>query len=336
MFESQQNWELFGYDMRDLGRHFTAAWRDFLWAYDSPVRARLDEPVRLQSMDGVACYQAGELCTGTGADCAAVLLPEDLVLSRLLRLPLAVESDLPAVVALEVNANSPFSADDTGYGWRVIERGEQQLKVVLVIVSRSAAMTYVAQEYGSHDPLAQELWVDSEGAKVVVEGFGEGQRRERYKRRLVRVASMLGGAALVVLVAIAASAGLKKVELGNVEEIAQRTQMETAEASRMRAELSQANEAIAEINTLQQDHPSPHLELARLTSLLSDDAFIERFSMSGTEIDLRGRATDASSLMQVLTEQADYGRVSAASPIRRVPGQDKEQFHLKITMGEPG
>ena len=31
MLESGQNWELFGYDMRNLGRHWVEAWRDLLW-----------------------------------------------------------------------------------------------------------------------------------------------------------------------------------------------------------------------------------------------------------------------------------------------------------------
>ncbi|AQA18283.1 hypothetical protein BST95_08615 [Halioglobus japonicus] len=336
MFESEQNWELFGYDMRNVGRHFSAAWRDFLWAYDSPVRHRLDEAVRLQSADGVSFYQAGDVCDDVSAQCSAVLLPDDLVLDRLLRMPLAVESELPSVIALEVNANSPFSADDTAYGWRVVGRDEQNLQVALAIVSRSAAMTYVAQQYGSHDPHAQELWVNSNGVKVVIEGFGEGKRLERYRRRLLWVSGLLGGAALVFLLAIAISAGLKNIELGAVQEIAQTTQRDTANASQMRAALGQANEAIAVINELQIAHPSAHLELARLTALVGDDAYIERFSMNGTNIDLRGRAVDASSLMQLLTEQGVYRSVSAASPIRRAPGQEKEQFHLKISMGEPG
>ena len=35
-------------------------------------------------------------------------------------LPLAAEGSLEQVLALEVNANSPFAADDTGHGWRIV------------------------------------------------------------------------------------------------------------------------------------------------------------------------------------------------------------------------
>lgn len=36
MLDKSQNWELFGYDMRHLGAYWLAAWRDLLWAPDSP------------------------------------------------------------------------------------------------------------------------------------------------------------------------------------------------------------------------------------------------------------------------------------------------------------
>ena len=73
MFESGQNWELFGYDMRNLGKHLRAAWRDLLWTYDSPVRAHLDEPVMLNTPSGSACYQAGEPIGDTKTDYHAAL-----------------------------------------------------------------------------------------------------------------------------------------------------------------------------------------------------------------------------------------------------------------------
>ncbi len=94
MLESGQNWELFGYDMRNVGRHWSAAWRDLLFGHDSPLRGRLDESVRLIDPAGSRCYHAGRPTADTDTDCEAVLLPEELVLARTLRLPLAVEKVL--------------------------------------------------------------------------------------------------------------------------------------------------------------------------------------------------------------------------------------------------
>ena len=98
----------------------------------------------------------------------------------------------------------------------------------------------------------------------------------------------------------------------------------------MRSVLNLANEttsAVAEVNRL---YPSAHQELARLSRLLTDDAYVERLSINGQEIDLRGRAADAAKVMELLTEQPEYAAVTAASAIRKISGTGFEQFHLKI------
>ena len=332
MFESGQNWELFGYDMRNLGKHLRAAWRDLLWAYDSPVRAYLDEPVILQSPTGSTCYQAGQPRIDTHTECSAVLLPEELVLSRSLRLPVAVEADLESVLALEVNSNSPFAAADTGFGWTLVARDEQYLHLVLVIVSLSAAMTYIGQQYQSHDAQAQEVWVDVEGSMVVVRGFGEGRREDCYRRRLLKVGGMIGAGAVMLLLIASTGAGLKKLELDRIEKVSIRAQSDAEAATRMREVLNLANETTSAVTDINQRYPSAHLELARLSRLLTDDAYVERLSINGQEIDLRGRAADAAKVMELLTEQPEYAAVTAASAIRKISGTGFEQFHLKIQL----
>jgi hypothetical protein len=332
MFESGQNWELFGYDMRQLGRHFISAWRDLLWAYDSPVRSRLDEAVSLRTAQGEQIYHAGKAVADIPAACSAVLLPEEQALVRRLRLPLAVEADLESALSLEVSANSPFTADDTGYGWVIAGRDEQHLQLNLVIVSLSAAMAYIGQHYNSHDAHAQEVWVDVDGQMVVIRGFGEAQRERYYRRRLLRVGAMLALAAFLVLLTVGVGAGFKKLELGRLENIASVTQREADDASRLRSALGVANETISAVNGISALYPDAHLELARLTRLVGDSAYVERLGISAEEIDLRGRAVDAAAIMELLTRQSDYAGVIAASPIRKIPGTQVEQFHLKIQL----
>ncbi len=81
-------------------------------------------------------------------------------------------------------------------------------------------------------------------------------------------------------------------------------------------------------------YPSPHLELARLTRLLGDDAFIERFSMSGQEFSLRGQAKDASTVMQVLAQEPHYKQVKSTRAISRLGNTGREQFFLEISLAE--
>jgi hypothetical protein len=334
MLESSQKWELFGYDMRSLGRYWLDAWRDVLWGYDSPVRQRLDDAVCLRSEDGEAYYQAAKPSDVTVAEYSAILLPDSQVLSRLLSLPAAVEGDLSAVLALEVNAHSPFSTADTSYGWRVTHRNESQIGVVLVIISKSSAMAYLGRQFDVHDSREQEVWVKVDGEMIVVQGFGEDRRERNYKKRLLRVTAMLGVVALLILSIVGAATGFKALELQSVQEMAATSEREAQDATRMRSSLGLANEMIASVNEIVMTYPNPQIEISRLTHLLGDGEFVEQFTMNGLEMDLRGGAADAASVMKRLTDQPEYAEVSAPRAFARLRGTDTEQFYLNVRLRE--
>jgi general secretion pathway protein L len=334
MLETGQNWELFGYDVRHLGRYWTAAWRDMLWAHDSPVRKRLDEVVTVDSGNGSTCYQGGAVCSNEGdAACAAILLPDDLVLCKQLAVPLQAESELDSMLALEVRASSPFSASDTRWGWAVVGRDESVIHVALAIVSASATMAFLGRQYDLHDSHAREVWARVEGVMVVVQGFGEGLRERRYRRRLLQSAGLLGVIAGLVLAMVGASALFKGIELQRMEKMSAAITREAAEASRLKTLLAMANETITAANEVVARYPNPHAEIARLTKLLGDDTSITSFSMAGPGIRLRGRAADAALVMQQLTDEPAYREVQAPQAISRV-AEGQEQFYLNIVVAE--
>ena len=334
MLESAQKWDLFGYDMRNLGRHWLSAWRDVLWAPDSPIRERLDEAVWVRREDGEVYYQAGKRSDTVATIYSAILLPEQLVLSKMLDLPAAVEGDIEEVLALECSAHSPFSTDDTSYGWHIALRDESKISVVLAIVSKSSVMAYLVSKFDVHDPRQHEVWAQIEGEMVVIRGFGEGLREVSYRKRLLRVAGMLAVCALLIMLIAAVAAGVKTLELERVEEMAATTEIESQDAVRMRASLGLANEMILAVNEIAMAYPNPHIEISRLTHLLEDGEFIQRFSIKGLDVDLQGSAADAASVMERLAGQSEYAEVTAPRAITRVRGAEGENFYLNIRLAE--
>jgi hypothetical protein len=336
MLQSSDNWELFGFDVRRLGKYWTLAWKEFLWGYDSPVKGRLDELVKVRSEKDVAIYHVGKRIADNGeTKCEAVLLPQALVLNKTLVMPAAVEDDLEAVMALEVSAHSPFPPDDTGYGWKVLDRGDTGLSVQMVLVSLSSAMRYLGSEYDCHDPQYFEVWAGVDGSAVVLEGFGEGKRQQRYRRRLVRTSALLGYSALVILLIFGLPAGFKYLELQKVRDIAVTVQREAADASQIRSSMAMANESISVVNRFLSAHPNPHREVARLTRLLGDDVSVQQFTMNGREIRLRGQASNAAELMEQLTAVPAYAEVTAPQAITKLRGSGMERFVLNIRLGDP-
>jgi general secretion pathway protein L len=329
-----QNWELFGYDMRRIGGHWQAAWRDFLWGYDSPVKARLDEVVRLESEQGVGYFHAGSPVSMSDAECDAYLLPDEVVLTRTLKLPVAAEADINAVMAFEVSANSPFPESDTGYGWKIDQRGEEFLQVQLAIVSLSATMAYLGKTYDCHDAQAREVWAKIGDSVVVLGGFGEQKRLGRYNRRLVRVATALGVSVLLLVLISALAAGFKYLEWDKLQALSAEVQVAAEKPSRMRTALLSANETIAGANVVNSQYPGPHHALAQLTDLLGDDVSLEFLSMTGRQIKVRGLAKNAAAVIQQLTEESSYASVKSPQAITKQGTGGMERFFLDITLAD--
>ena len=344
MLQAGQNWDLFGYDVRQLLKHWRAAWREFLWGYDSPVKARLDEGLRVYSGDDLSYFHAGrrieEGATHREAhgekDCEAVILPDSLVLGRMLVMPVAVENDLDLAMGLEVTANSPFPEADTGYGWTLVDRDDKNLRVQLAIVSLSSTMSYLGQQYNSHDAQAREVWAELGGRVIVLSGFGERKRLARYNKRLVKVASTIAYCALLLVVISATAAGMKYLELKQLRSLSTELRAQASGVIRMRSAIVNANETITAVNQLLAQRPSPHFEMARLSALLDDDASILQFSIQGTALDVRGVADDAAVVVQQLTDEPAYARVTAPQAITKYFNTGQEQFFLNIELLEQG
>ena len=235
-------------------------------------------------------------------------------------------------MALEVKANSPFPESDTASGWKVVGRDHKNLSVQLAIVSMSSAMTYLGRQYDCHDAHAMEVWALIDNQVIVLAGFGEGERRRRYRQRLQRVAAAIVYSAVVFVLIFGAAAGFKYLELQQLRAVSDEVQVEAAQAIKMRNAIVSANETIGAVTSLVEQRPSPHLEMARLSELLRDDASLLQFSVSGKNLTIRGIAADASVVVQQLTDQSAYTQVTSPQAITQYFNTGQEQFSLNIEL----
>ncbi|MDA8658837.1 PilN domain-containing protein [Luminiphilus sp.] len=330
----KNQFEVFGVDVRDYGQLWLAAWRDFLFGDDSPIRTALDSKVILKHADGTsACYQAGRQVTDASASAEAYAISDDLVLSRTLTLPSIAEADLEAALHLEVSACSPFNHDDTASGWR-ISRGENRhiLTVDLVIASRTAVMGFLGKHFNVIDPSAPEVWGSTGAHWVRLNGFGEMARESDYRRRLVRSGALVTVCFALILSLAGLSVIFAERELAGLEALQDETARAAQGAIASRDELAATNVAIGELNKLRKLLPSPQAELFRLTQLLPDSAYVTQLTQEGRSIRLRGRGADAASLQQAMTQEPAFNQVTAPQAISKVGNTGLEQFFLDIKL----
>ncbi|MEZ5566808.1 MAG: PilN domain-containing protein [Halioglobus sp.] len=335
MTDASQRWNLFGYDLSRIAHYLRAGWRDFFWADTSPILPILDEVVLAHLENGEQTYLRAGRPAPRPADAVAlseaVVLPSRLVLAKTLWLPVAAESNLESVIAMEVNASSPFPGSDTCFGWSVLQRGDERMEVQLVLSSLSAVMTHIGQRFDSHDVHAYEVWAQVSDRMVMLRGFGENTRQSRNARRLTRMGSIFG-LCLILLVAIAAvAAGAKYLELQRVLDMQQRVQNAAGAAVALRDSMVGARDLIDITRELMREHPSPHAELKRLAQILGDDTWVSGAEIRGSTLRIEGQSANASAVMQQLLDDAAYSAVEAPVAFKTVRSGE-ERFVLDLTL----
>lgn len=326
MATSSHQWVLFGIDLKNLWQEYRAAWREVFWQQGAVVRTALDEPVQLVPVDEVSSLLSEDRAL-------AVELPDNLVLERQIRLPRSAQANVSNVIDAEVNASSPFAAEDTVYGWKVLENNSNTLVVGLALCSKSLIMEYLHRaDLEPREGL--EIWGRLGHEHIVIDGFGEGARHRRYRQRLHRL-TILGTIVFVCLLLIFTTPVFYKLQqLEAVQTAYDQVRLEAGEIASLRAKLARRNELVEKLNAQVDDTTHPLLALSALTDLLDDDVWLSAYQQEGRVVEIQGTATNAAAMMQALAGNDIFDRVRATSAFRKLGNQNKERFQIEVTFAE--
>lgn len=326
------NLSLFGYDLSNGFSWLRLAWRELLWGADSPLLNSMQEPVLL--FDAVSQQELGIYCgdqrivgANGEAKTRAVCLGDDQVLSRRLKLPESLEAELDNVIPLELAANSPFPEDESIMGWQLSGRANGFLEVDLLITHKSDARQAMASI-----PSVEELWVKVPNGFVVMQGFEEGGRVQRY---VSRVKGLVWKALAIVCLLCALPAmvsGFRYLQMEKVQEQFRNAKAGAVPAIEARETLGKANELMARFNTLIGDHPDPIHYLTLLTQETGDDVWLRNFSLKGLRLQVTGYAANATEFIQHLSQLPQFQQVKQRGGIRRDNASGSEVFTLDITL----
>ena len=321
-----------------------AAERLFAW----PALGWLRPAVRVQlrHLDGSASTWDMAHGVATPAQAAAdpaaataVELPFSRVLERRLLLPPLAAAELAQAVQLEVAGASPFSAEQTVFGFVAHPAADKLTRVDLVITSRQEVEQALRQA-GASVEAPPEVWVLPADARVghgavrpiVLSGYGEGQRhRMEQQGTAARVGLLLLALALLAGLALTPTLMLRQrsIQAQQSFEALQRQaapQMAQREAMMQRLERLQAIDKLL----LQQLALPPVLDM--LTRALPDGAWLTALRAEGVKLVLNGQADDAAALVQRLAAEPGVHDVRLASPATRGAGAAKETFIIELQL----
>lgn len=331
----------FGLDLRALWREVRQPWQQLsrspLLAWLSPA-----EPVTLvHTEQGQSVWMGDRLVAAPRRiqnSAVAIELPEDLVLRRVLRVPVMGDADMASAAELEAHAHSPFAVQDLVWGYcRVQSPGEGMREIEIAMASRRlvaqhlAALAAHAASLGPHQP---EVWVRSSTQRkpIVLGGYGEARRYVRQKRGRI-VGYVLLGLILVLLCGMAitptAQLRLRAIEAVHAyDDIVHRT---TSIVERRDA-LMQSVEKLDALSHMLSGRIEPLKVLDRLTQVLPDDTAVQSFKLQGVKVTIAGDTGNASVLLQKLGEQPGLSDVKAPTAAVRMQGAVKETYAIEFTV----
>lgn len=334
----QTDARLFGLDLSGLGAQWLQAikamgqWPLVRWLTPSlPVRVHMPN---------------GDTQATTATEFEAVVLPDDLVLHHQVALPVLPPAETQAALALAVQTQSPFAADDLL--WVARPSGNALPNTAphdVVITSRPLVQAHLdtvrPRLLKTIAPHTQpEIWAHVVGAPpFVLPGFGEARRQRSTQRRFaINLALCLVAFGLAVAAAVAPTLQLR---MRAIDAVAQHTrlQQQVAPALALRESLVKTTEQMQALAEVAGPPVSAVQVLDLVTRALPDDTSLLTFALNATEtpakppkVVLTGNTGNAAALMQKLGNQPGLRDIKALTAATKPLGADKESFSIEATL----
>lgn len=320
-------------------KQFLAGWRDALkW----PVLRWLSptEPVRLLKSDGtdkVLRRVRNEWRTGRSKLVAirAVELPDDMVLTRTLLLPILSEDDLRRVVVGEVTNLSPFPAANTAFGFLVTGTEGGRLRVICAVAAKDQIQAHLRARAASASKHLPEIWAPGESG-LLLEGYGEGRRARRLRVfRVLSLGLLLSGAVLcaAILATPAMQLRLRAIEAVHAYE---RLSQASAPQVRLREDFQHSAGKLEEAVRLLAMPVEPLVLIEDLSKLLSDEEWVSELRIQGNTVRMTGEAANASKLLHTLGEQPRFREVKALGTSVKIGNRETFSFEFKVDAAARG
>ncbi len=332
MLANNNQWVLFGVDLSRMLSLFVSSWQMTFMAPDSKVRAALDEPVGL--FEKVET-QWSKKVIGSDVErtkASAYLVPESMTLMRQLKIPRSINIDIETVVTAEVRDASPFLPEDTAFGWICQTESKEQNLVDVAIVSKSAILAFLTEEVPLSDLSQEEVWVRSGTEYIVVTGFGEKSRLNRYAARLKKIILYIAACVVCLTGILSVPLMYKHFEAKELRASLVSLQLQSKGAMQARSNLANVNGAMKELNQSLRDSVSVVASLEYLTNTLPDDSWLSLYEQKGNKIQISGTSKHAANLMQKFTDHELLFNVKSPSAIRKVGKRGLESFRMQYTV----
>lgn len=267
-------------------------------------------------------------------DVSVLRLAQDQVLQHRLKIPPMAEDVIEPVIANQLERLAPWPSEELIYGYEIsrADTDESQLTVDCVATSRKRIADAIDDaERFQFVPDRIDVSGDVDAAHgISLLGVTTGDDKQDT-RPLARTL-----AAIALLAGLAGAAGLGHIALQKSRLADLETQIAGVDAHVAAAHrLEESNTALLQerarlINRRASD-PAMVSTLEALSRALPDHAYLDRLEIRGQEVELRGSARDAASLMKGLEASPAFVDAGFSAPTTRKGSHDTFAITLRLT-----
>ena len=298
----------------------------------SPLAAGVASVSLIERKDGKeTAPRRLELAAGGDGDAAhsgsatiILRLPAQEILEKTLTLPLAAERNLGEVLALEMDRETPFEADELYWTYRVETRDRQlrSLSVRLAMVPREKLRALF-------DALATR--------RIVPNRLEAADRDWRWRLGaadpMVRSGEHLFWPAAACCAALAVTAialpfARQAAALAAVDREIAAGRAETSGSEALLTEIAQRSAAVALIERERDKAGGLLTVLAAATRVLPDNSFLTEMTLRQRKVTLIGRSTAAARLLAAVAADGTFRDPAFAAPVTRIEAAGTEVFTI--------
>jgi len=343
MASVDNKWSLFGLDLTRSGKWLALGVHQLMYDQGAWLLQRFDPVIRVAYVGKDLCYRADAVVSEpVAADqqtpYRAVALSADAVLLKTLHLPASAEEDLGDAMPLEVGLSSPFADADTRAAWRVVGRQGNAIEVALAITSEAAIEDLLLEhlEGSGASAFLPEVWAfDHGGIPISFAGYGGGERKSAYLRRLLRASGLIAAVWVSFMVAVTLLAGATAVRADRLDKTFQQVRIDAAAAAAQREALQLGRTRLSAIESAITERPNYQYWLNHIAASAPDTVYLDRLIFDGKEVTVNGYSNNASVYLRMLTEEPGYTDVTALSAFARDRNNGLERFSIQWRVTAP-
>lgn len=337
---------LFGYDLRTLWRDWLAAMESLhgypplSWFEVAPVvRLRLPDGRDVRWHQGQVQPAAVSLAKDASGESFALLLPDELVLTKQLHLPLLPAEQVAEAVWLDIHSSSPFASGDIAWGYQSRPHADGGLEVALAFASRAQIAVRLEAQSPSGWPVQHtEVWASGAFGleqPVVLQGYAEARRSQRVRQ--MRRRTWLSLLVLGVLLACLLVTPVLQLQwkAHQAEAAYQSLWRETQTLSAQRDAFAKTLEELEVVKTGMAGSVNVLEALKTLTEQLPADAHLRLFQWENNTIQISAYADNAAAVLQTLGQTGLFEEVRFSRAVTRQPYMNKDDFSAQLVL-KPG